>query len=87
MIITRGDKMASSSKGNSRRWTEAELSIFAEVLADESNQFRTSLEKLALKKAANNELFEHIPPTEHLNHPPSANSNHYKMILSFFFSS
>ena len=51
---------SSNSKGNSLRWTEAELNLFAEVLADESSQFCTSLERLALKKAANNELFEHI---------------------------
>ena len=57
--------MASSSsktkgKNNNRRWTEDELNILAEVLADEANQFCSSLEKLALKKAANNEVFEHI---------------------------
>ena len=56
--------MASSSsktkgKNNNRRWTEDELNILAEVLADEANQFCSSLEKLALKKAANNEVFEH----------------------------
>ena len=53
----------SNGKGkgnNNRRWTEDELNIFAEVLADESNQFCLTLEKLALKKAANNEVFEHM---------------------------
>ena len=44
----------------SRRWTEEELDIFAEILADTDNGFAAALERLALKKSANNEVFEHI---------------------------
>ena len=49
------NKKAKTTK-NARRWTENELKLFAEVLAD-------SLEKLALKKSANNDIFEHIKNT------------------------
>ena len=42
---------------NTRQWTENERELFAEVLADPGNNFAVSLEKLALKKSTNNELF------------------------------
>ena len=45
---------------NSRRWTECELEIFADVLAEPENCFAVTLEKLALKKSSNNEVFDHI---------------------------
>ena len=34
--------------------------FFTNVLADEDNRFAASLERLALKKVANNEVFGHI---------------------------
>ena len=34
---------------NASQWTENELELFAEVLADPENKFAFSLEKLALK--------------------------------------
>ena len=40
-----------------RNWTISELELFAQVLADEENSFAISLEKLALKKSANMEVF------------------------------
>ena len=40
-----------------RNWTSAEVTLFAEVLADEEHNFAAALEQLALKKAANNEVF------------------------------
>ena len=40
-----------------RNWTSAEVTLFAEVLADEEHNFAASLEELALKRAANNEAF------------------------------
>ena len=42
---------------------------FSEILADPTNNYAASLEKLALKKSSNNELFEHIKNTfdEELN--------------------
>ena len=55
--------MASKKKQepkNSRRWTECELEIFADVLAEPENCFAVTLEKLALKKSSNNEVFDHI---------------------------
>ena len=48
---------------NARQWTENEHELFAEVLADPESNFAISLEKLALKKSANNEIFEHIKNT------------------------
>ncbi|KAK2558373.1 putative skeletal organic matrix protein 5 [Acropora cervicornis] len=43
-----------------RAWTETELKYLALVLADEKNQFAVRLETLALKKSANNDVFEDI---------------------------
>ena len=40
-----------------RNWTSAEITLFAEVLADEEHNFATALEELALKKAAYNNVF------------------------------
>ena len=48
------------TKKNVRRWTDNELELFAEVLADPKNNFAISLEKLAIKKSASNEVSEHI---------------------------
>lgn len=45
---------------NTRRWTELEINVYADVLANPENSFAIALEKLALKKLANNEVFEHI---------------------------
>ena len=43
-----------------RVWTETELKFLALVLADENTEFAVRLETLALKKSANNEVFEEI---------------------------
>ena len=40
-----------------RNWTSAEVTLFAEVLADEEHNLAAALEKLALRKAVNNEVF------------------------------
>ena len=45
---------------NVKRWTKEEVEKFAEVLADPANGFAFALDKLALKKSSNNELYEHI---------------------------
>ena len=50
----------SSAKVRCRNWTPEETELFANVLADEDNRFAASLERLALKKAANNKVFDHI---------------------------
>ena len=47
-------------KAKSRNWTENELEEFAKVLTDDENAFVVSLEKLLLKKSANNEVFSQI---------------------------
>ena len=39
----------SSAKVLCRNWTREETELFANVLADEENQFAASLERLALK--------------------------------------
>ena len=51
---------AKTSANHARRWTAAELEGFAEILADSENNFASCLEKLALKKSSNNEVFQHI---------------------------
>ena len=45
---------------NSRRSTDTELNTYADVLADPENCFAATLDKLALNKSSNNEVFEHI---------------------------
>ena len=53
------DKKTKTTK-NTRQWTESKLELLAEVLADPENNFAIYLDKLALKKSANNEAFNHI---------------------------
>ena len=48
-----------------RNWTSAEVTLFAEVLADEEHHFAAALEELALKKAASNEVFTLIQKIFH----------------------
>ena len=45
---------------NARRWTVSELDCFADILSDPENCFANALDKLALKKSYNNEVYEHI---------------------------
>ena len=65
--------MSNSKKGkckeSQRRWTKEEIEKFSEILADPTNNYAASLEKLALKKLLNDELFENIKNTfdEELN--------------------
>ena len=65
--------MPNSKKGkckeSQRRWTKEEIEKFSEILADPTNNYAASLEKLVLKQPSNNELFEHIKNTfdEELN--------------------
>ena len=42
------------------RWTIEEIEFLVEILADPDNGFAQSLERLALKKFFNNEVFRHI---------------------------
>ena len=51
------------TKKNATRWAENELELLAEVLADLENNFDVSLEWFAIKKSANNEVFQHITNT------------------------
>ena len=50
-------KTASEKEDRSRKWTPEETLIFSKILADEENCFGENLEKLALKKSSNNEVF------------------------------
>ena len=43
-----------------RRWTNEETELYAEILSDPDNGFAQSLERLALKKSSNNEVFRQI---------------------------
>ena len=55
--------MADNSVGKPKKervWTETELKFLALVLADEKTEFAVRLETLALKKSANNEVFQEI---------------------------
>ena len=47
-------------KGRSRNWSDDETKLFADVLADDENNFCATLERLALKKNANNVLFKNL---------------------------
>ena len=65
--------MSNSKKGkckeSQRRWRKEEIEKSSEILADPTNNYAASLEKLALKKSSNNELLKHIKNTfdEELN--------------------
>ena len=65
--------MSNSKKGkckeSQRCWTKEKIEKFSENLADPTNNYAASLEKIALKKSQNNKLFEHIKNTfdEELN--------------------
>ena len=58
--IKEESKKKSKEPKNARRWTDVELDAYADVLADPENSFAASLDKLALKKSCNDEVFEHI---------------------------
>ena len=49
-------KKKSKELKNARRWTDVELDVYADVLADVL-AFAATLDKLALKKSSNNEIF------------------------------
>ena len=50
----------SSAKLRCRNQTPEETELFANVLADKDNRFAANLVRLALKKAVNNKVFDHI---------------------------
>ena len=56
------NKKTKSTK-NARRWRQNKLGLFAEVLVGPKSNFAISLGKFALKKSANNEVFEQIKNT------------------------
>ena len=47
-------------KESQSRWTKEQIEKFSEILAAPIKNYPASLEKLALKKSSNNELFEHV---------------------------
>ena len=67
-------------KARSRNLTDNELEEFAEVLAHYENAFAVSLEKLALKKSANNKVFSQIKIAFD---PPSCESRGLSALLDF----
>ena len=58
--IKEESKKKSKGPKNARPWTDVEFHAYADVLADQENSFAATLDKLALKKSSNNEVFEHI---------------------------
>ena len=52
--------MAKAKNTRERNWTDEEMRVFAEVLADPDNAFAMGLEMLALKRSSNKETFELI---------------------------
>ena len=50
----------STCSSRSREWTQNEMVSFAKIMVDEEDGFSRSLEELALKKAANNEIFRYV---------------------------
>ena len=58
--IKEESKKKSKEPKNARRWTDVELDAYADVLADPEISLAATLDKLALKKSSNNEVFEHI---------------------------
>ena len=53
------EKQKEKENKRSRNWRDDEVNLPAEVLADIDNGFAEALERLALKKAANDEVYEH----------------------------
>lgn len=53
-------KKKSNNDNSARRWTKDEVELFAQVLADPTDGFAHAIDKLALKKSANNEVYEHL---------------------------
>ena len=72
-VINFQQKMSNSKnvkcKESQGRWPKEEIEKFSDILADPTNNYAASLEKLTLKKTSSNELFEHIKNTfdEELN--------------------
>ena len=58
--IKEESKKKSKEPKNAQRWTDVELDAYADVLADPEIFLAATLDKLALKKSSNNEVFEHI---------------------------
>ena len=57
------DRQKSKTMKNATRWTKIELELFSEVLADAVNNFAMFLEKIALRKSGNNEIFQYSKNT------------------------
>ena len=58
--IKKESKKNSKEPKNARHWTDVELDVYADVLADPKIFFTATFDELALKKSSNNEVFEHI---------------------------
>ena len=56
--------MAKQVSKLARRLTIEETELFPEIVADPDYGFAQSLERLALKKSSNNEIFRHIQREE-----------------------
>ena len=57
---SRNKKSKTVTIPRNRKWTEEENELFAKILSSDENSFASSLERLALKKSSNNEVFSHI---------------------------
>ena len=55
-----GTSTKPTSKRTSRNWTEDEKVMFSIILADPDDDYALKLERMALNKTANSELFSEI---------------------------
>ena len=78
-------EMSSSNKERSRYWTADETQLFAYILANEEDKFAESLEGLALKRSANNEVFEHTRLFDKARHDNQFKVANEKNIFCFHF--
>lgn len=53
-------KTRKTAKTRHWNWARREMDFFANILADEENQFATSIEKLVRRKTTNQEVFHNI---------------------------
>ena len=82
--IKEGSKKKSKESKTAQRWTDVELDVYADVLADPENSFAATLDKFVLKKSSNNDVFEHIQKKFQVEMErddfQSRNNNYFKSI-------
>ena len=59
-VLTMSDFQAHDKATRCRKWTDEEVEVYAIILGDSEHSFALNLEKLAMKKRSNKEMFLHI---------------------------